>query len=168
MFSVAMAQHDKCFAGFCFARLLHLRLDRSWAIVHPSRRLSQPPAYFAALLVNRIVATAVPAPPQRIPISDHCHISPICVGNCAGNLVCHRSENPLCPLLAPLFWNSKNSQILDKFRRKGPFWTQSDKLWSVWHVLAAAAFSGNSAAFGGNLRRPVPHVFFCRYVFCPS
>ena len=56
-----MAQHENFF-WFCFVRLLRLRLDRSWAIVHPSRKQSQPPSYFAALLVKRIVgARAAPA-----------------------------------------------------------------------------------------------------------
>ena len=50
------------FCWLCFARLLCLRLDCSWAIVHPSRKQSQPPPCFAALLVNRILgANAAPA-----------------------------------------------------------------------------------------------------------
>ena len=104
----------KMLCWFCFARLLHLRFDRGWASVRPSRKQSQPPSYFAALLFNRIVAVAVPAPPPRIPISNHSHILPISFGNYASNLVCHRSENPHWPLLAPLYWSGKISQNLEQ------------------------------------------------------
>ena len=106
-----MARHEICFAvsvsqGPCI-------LD--WIAAGqlcPSRKQSQPPPYFAALLVNRIVAMAVPADP----ISNHCHIAPMSfqIGNCAGNLVSHRSPKLQLPLVAP-FLERQKFTILGNF-----------------------------------------------------
>ena len=144
-----MAQHEKCFAGsvlqgscvlawiaagqLCILRGSNLNhphtLQRSWS-----------------------TALLVPAPPQRFPISNHCHTSPISFGNCAGNLVCHRSENPPWPLLAPLFLERQKLKNFGQILKKCFFWTQSGKIWSVLHFwgLWVAEFCGNSAAFCSN------------------
>ena len=133
------------FCWFCFARFLRLsliRLDRSWAIVHPSRKQSQPPAYFAALLVNRIVG--------------HCHISLISFWNCAGNLVC------LATFGATFFWNGKTQKFWANLR-KCFFWTQSGKNWSVLHFGGCGLpnFSAILRHSTAILQKPVPHVGFC-------
>ena len=123
--------------------------------MHPSRKQSQPPAYFA-LQRSWSAALLVPAPPQRFPISNHCHISPISFGNCAGNLVYHRSEkNPLATF--------------------GATFLERQKLKNFGQILKNASFGHNQAKFGqfcilggcglpnsaAILRRPVPHVGFC-------
>ena len=135
---------------FCFARFLHLRLDRSWAIVHPSRKQSQPPPYFAAFLVNCMVTIAVPVLPRWFPISNHCQVSPISFGNCAGNLVCHWSKKPLATFGATSL-ERQNFQKIWQIVKSASF-GQSGKIWSVLHFLGlwVVEFCGNSAAFCGN------------------
>ena len=46
MFFCCHGSTGEMFCWFCLARLLHLRLDRGWAIVHSSRKQSQPLPYF--------------------------------------------------------------------------------------------------------------------------
>ena len=144
-----MAQHEKCFAGsvlldscvlawiaagqlciFCGSNLIHPHtLQRSWS-----------------------TALLVPAPPQPFPMSNHCHISPICFGNCAGNLVCHRSEKPPWPLLAPLFGTAKIQKFWADFEKY--FFGQAGKIWSDLHFFGVwvAEFCGNSTEAGATRR----------------
>ena len=149
-FSVPMAQHEKGFVGsvlqgscvlgwiaagqlciLCGSNLNHpYTLQRSWS---------------TTLLVA--------APPQRFPISNHCHT--ISFGNCTGNLVCHRSEHPPWPLLAPLFLERQKFKKFGQILKKCFFWGQSGKIWSV--LLFLGLWLPNSAAI---LRRPVPHSRF--------
>ena len=85
---------------------------------------------------------AMPAPPQRIPSSNHCHISLIFGGNCAGNLVCHWSEKPPWPLLAPLM--AKAHQILKRRFHLDRIWQNL----AVFHVLGlwVAEFGAEAGA----------------------
>ena len=142
-----------------FARLLHLSLDRSWAVVHPSRKQSQPPAYFAALLVNRIVgASTAPAVSHLKPLP---HFT-----DCLWEL----RRQPRLPLVRKtplaafgvtfLKLEQRKLKILGKILRKCFFWTQSGKIWSVLHFLGphSAAFLRHSAEAGATRR------FLCRKV----
>ena len=146
----------KMFCWCCFARLLRLRLDRGWAVARPSRsnlNLPHTCSWSAAML---------PDQRQRIPISNHCHASPMTFGNCTRELACHRPPNPHWPLLAPFVWNIHcvaKTHRLGHALRKTFHWTQPGKTWSILHVLGlwVAEFCGNSAAV---LWHPVPHVIF--------
>ena len=147
------------FCWFCFARLLRLSLDRSWAIVHPSRKQSQPPAYFAALLVNRIVgASATPT------VS---HLKPL-------------------PHFTDFLWESRRQPRLPSVRKTplatfGATFLERQKLKNFGQILKKMLPLDNQAKFGqfciflgcglpnsaamlrrsaAILRRPVPHVGF--------
>ena len=108
-------------------------------------------------------ALLVPAPPQQFPISNHCHISPISFGNCAGNLVCHRSEKPPWPLF---FLERQKFRNFGQILKNCFCLTQSGKFRSVLHFwgvgcrilrqFCGAAFCGNSAEAGATRR------FLCR------
>ena len=120
------------FCWFCFARLLRLSLDRSWAIVHPSRKQSQPPAYFAALLVNRIVgASAAPTVSHLKPLP---HFT---------DFLWELRRQPRLPSVrkTPLATFGATFLERQKFKNFGQilkkcfFWTQSGKIWSVLHFL---------------------------------
>ena len=114
------------FCWFCFARLLRLSLDRSWAIVHPSRKQSQPPAYFAALLVNRIVgASAAPA------VS---HLKPL-------------------PHFTDFLWELRRQPRLPSVRKTplatfGATFFGTAKLKNFGQILKNASFGHNQAKFG--------------------
>ena len=154
------------FCWFCFARLLRLSLDRSWAIVHPSRE---------AISTTRILCCALGQPHcwcQRRPSGFQSqtiatlHRFPLGITRATSFA---RSEKPLWPLLAPLFLERQKFKNFGQILKKCPFWTQSGKIWSVLHFLGcglpnSAAILRHSAAFCGNsaaiLRRPVPHVGF--------
>ena len=147
-----MAQHEKWFAGsvlqgscilvwiaagqLCILRrsnLNHLHiLQRSWS-----------------------TALLAPALPQRFPISNHCHTSPISFGNCAGNLVCHRSEKPPWPLLAPLFLEQQKFKNFGQILKNASFGHAKFGQFCIFWGPNSSEFRGNSAAFcvdGGQAR----------------
>ena len=156
MFFCCHVSQWEMFCWFCIARLLYLRLDHGWAIVHPSRKQSQPPPCLAVLSVNRIAAIAVPSPPQWFPISNHCHVSPTSFGKCAGNLVCHRSEKPLGHFWRHFFETAKIQTFWANFE-KMLFWTSKQNLVSFAFfggcgLPNSEAFCSNSAEAGATRR----------------
>ena len=126
------------FCWFCFARLLHLSLDRSWAIVYPSRKQSQPPAYFAALLVNCIVgASAAPAVSHLKPLS---HFTDFCWELRRQPRLPSVRKTPLGHFWRHSLGTAKTQRFWANFETCF-FWTESSKIWSVLHFLGP-----NSAA----------------------
>ena len=141
---------------FRSARLLHLRFDRCWAIVCPSRKQSQPPA---ALLLNYLVAIAVPADSHLKPLPYFT----VFFGGGGGVLGGGELRRQPCLLwvrraplaiLVLLSWNGEDSHIFVQILNTCFIWTQSGKVWSVLHVLGlwVVKFCGNSAE-GGATRR---------------
>ena len=114
------------FCWFCFARLLYLRLDRGWAIVHPSRKQVQPPPYFAALLVNRMVTQI-----QRRPSGSHLKplprfpdfslIFPLGIAQATSFAIGQKNPGHFW---LHCFRTAKNPKFLANFE-KCLFWTQS-------------------------------------------
>ena len=145
-FSVVMDQHAECLAG----SVLQGSCILDWTAtgqVRPSRKQFQPPPHSAALLVNCIIAIAVPAPPQRIPISIHCHISP-------GFWELHRQPRlpsvpkpPLAIFGVSFLGTAKLHRSWPNFEEAVSFGHTSGKIRSVSRVLGlwVAELRGNSA-----------------------
>ena len=87
-------------------------------------------------------ALLAPAPPPVFHLKPLPHFTDF-LGNCAGNLVCHRSEKPPWPLLAPLFWNSKNSKILGQILKNNCILLDTIRQ----NLVSLAFFGAESAAF---------------------
>ena len=145
-----MAQHENCFAGSVLQGSCVLAQIAAGQLCIRSN-LNHP----HTLQRSWSTSLLAPAPPQRLPISHRCHTSPILFGNCAGNLMCHRSSKPPWPLLAPLFWNGKNSKLSGKVFQ-GLFWTQTGKF-GQFCIFGGCGLPSSVAI----LRRPVPHIGFC-------
>ena len=120
--------------------------------MHPSRNTPD----FAALLVNRIVTIAVPAPPQGFPISNHCHVSPISpLGIAQATSFAIGKKKPLATFGAtflerqknPKFWaNFENMLLLDTIKQ---------------NLVSFAFFGLRVAEFWRQLCGGRCHTFFC-------
>ena len=133
------------FCWFYFARFLRLSLDRSWAIVHPSRKQSQPPAYFAALLVKLIVgASAVPIVSHLKPLA---HFTGFLWELRRQPRLPSVRQTPLATFGATFFGTAKIQTFWADFAK---MLLKAGKLWSVLHFLRlwVAEFCGNSAEGG--------------------
>ena len=138
----------RIFGGFCFARLLRLRFAVGQLCILRGSNLNHP----HTLQRSWSTALLVPAPPQRFPISNHCHISPI-LGIAQATSFAIGLKNPPWPLLALLLLERQKLKNFEQILKKC-FFGQSGNILSVLDFLGlwVAEFCGNSAEAGAPRR----------------